>query len=508
MDKVLRFGISVLLLLGSGGGAKRLAGQSPPAAGRQVAAETLAGADLGAKLAAADTQLGSGCGTITVSRAGQIGSALALRPCHSLRVNAMVHQAAPIVLSGRQTVSCGTGGGFTGSSPAVTLFQADNLSDVDLGAGCAFDTGAQVVDSEKPVTNLRVHDATISHMNRGVVVNGGGKRLTFDHNRQSGGQYGFAVIGVAGASCTDNTFTGTANGCEFWGGDADPNHGGSLNHLGSMTDVDFSRNHCTDVVSCAWGSMGLRVSITYNVSDGCGDTCTDAEGSAEVVIDHNTARRCGNFCASVFFGMKSYSMSHNRFDGAIAIKNSSNDPNQSVDGTIAENDLTNSGSSPGGLARCFFLEAAKQLTVANNRVTNCSFQEVSSGLPQHTSLTLRDNGFTTSITLKAPFTLVAIGTGINGSHDVIRGNRIVSTVRQPDRSTALTAALVDFNSWCSSAITNNTITGFPISLNTNSGSGNGGVRDTWTLNGNNYDGANTHTATGAHGVDVYTSDRK
>src|SRR6187402_489259 len=226
----------------------------------QYKAEQFAGADLGAKILAADAAMkatGMAGGTISVNAPGSVPSPISLSQGHSLRFNAPVTLNAVITLSGNNTVSCAsgvlitvhTGYGFkaTGDNPSVhdCQFAGDGSADA-------------TVLSTSNASHIKM--SNIQGTNIGIVHTSGGSDLQVSHVSVTKAVYGVVFQGTNNVSAEDVACDGTANCVQWFNRDANFNAGGpnSRAMVQSMGAGHYRLNNirCHNVTACVWGSVG------------------------------------------------------------------------------------------------------------------------------------------------------------------------------------------------------------------------------------------------------------
>jgi hypothetical protein len=280
---------------------------------RTVNASSYPGADLGAKLIAADAALGSGPGTILVNAPGDVTTPVELHSGHGLALHAATHWVANITLDGGNTVAC-SGQNATMSvelAKGGALFLAENVRQLAVD-GCwvrELSPGANqyFLLEARHVTQVKVSHCHTTDIG---VLHGLSAARNFAESSEENNSHDFEfsdnfvdsspafpdktrntgvlLIGITGATITHNVFHGLTHGVQYWGGDS--NH--DLHGRGSprwARNIVIADNQCSDVQgSCYWGSMGQNVQYLRNKAQHCGDACLDIEGDANDVIDGNT----------------------------------------------------------------------------------------------------------------------------------------------------------------------------------------------------------------------------
>jgi len=468
----------------------------------QYKAEQFAGADLGAKILAADAAMkatGMAGGTISVNAPGSVPSPISLSQGHSLRFNAPVTLNAVITLSGNNTVSCAsgvlitvhTGYGFkaTGDNPSVhdCQFAGDGSADA-------------TVLSTSNASHIKM--SNIQGTNIGIVHTSGGSDLQVSHVSVTKAVYGVVFQGTNNVSAEDVACDGTANCVQWFNRDANFNAGGpnSRAMVQSMGAGHYRLNNirCHNVIACAWGSVGYDAVVSNSIAVNCADVCFDAEGSMDINFLNDTASGGKNGDGSVFFFSNNVSFTNPHFTAAgflIKVYNSSLNPNLSS-GLHVIGGLLDCGKS---ICTGFGGDAWTDLLIENVEFRNAAITATTQGGGSH----LHNNHLLFNVASSAPFSAISLPTRIFGSLTDIEGNRIEGG-SQPAKSSGIAVESSYFNATQTFQIRNNTITGFPIDIYTANNGANVGVGTNVVLDGNRT-GSNTviHVHPGAN-HDVYS----
>jgi Pectate lyase superfamily protein/Right handed beta helix region len=111
----------------------------------------------------------------------------------------------------------------------------------------------------------------------------------------------YAVDGVI----RDNVIDTYDSGIQFWGGDAR-----NPAWLG-VKRLEITSNTVRNVGAAAWGSAGRQITITGNHVGECTDVCLDVEGSADVAISGNDVGNAANGGIAAFFASSHVNISSN-----------------------------------------------------------------------------------------------------------------------------------------------------------------------------------------------------
>ena len=462
-----------------------------------VYAERFAGADLGAKINAADASLGALPGTIGVAEPGTLATAVRLRPNHTLRLLAPVTMKAAITVTGGDTLEC------NGGAAAITSTMTYNAPLVLPTAGadgvtikdCAVQSNHGYFVGLLPgvwVTNFRMLHNHGQSTNLYIQTNEPkvpmSSNLLFEGNtvaypapdpRQ--GEAGILLAGpVQNVRAAGNHFKGGGHGIQQFGGDA-----ASYPELAAILAAHsqnsaYSGNTCDHVAgACIWGSMMNAVVISGNSADGCGDVCFDAEGSANVTIESNFAQGCGAGCFSQFFSAFHNAIRGNTgsSDGSAIVLFKNADPGvpqHQRDTAVTGNMLT----CEKGICPAVLLESNYATTIDGNTIVNGSL----SGIGQSPLAVVRNNVMSFSL----PATVgMAIPNQGDGGMSVVSGNIVRSSVAQAATSPCMAALSNGNNRADTYVIQNNVCSGFgDVDLKLTNDGGNHGVPVFWRVTGN------------------------
>jgi len=292
-----------------------------------INASLLPGADLGAKIAMADSLLGTGAGKIFVTFPDRVSLAVTLHDRHDLVFQAPTLFAASITVGNVASISCDSPSAVLSSATAgLSMFLLDNRADVTI-KGCTATSSTQdgFLGSTTTGGSVRTtfEDNNLTGMSLWHTGGTGNKRFQATNNTVTGAPYFYAIVLLnnIGSLVSGNTFYDTLGGVEGWGGDANGGYAGPASDTLNGENV-WIGNHCRATgQACLWGSMMYQTLINNNDAYGCGDTCLDLEGSIDSEISHNVVDCTGgNFCYSVFFGADNLRFDNNigtRSDGGI-----------------------------------------------------------------------------------------------------------------------------------------------------------------------------------------------
>ena len=457
------------------------------------------GGELSAWILAEDARLGAAPGTITVDQPGRISTPVTLGLGHNLQLQAAVEWAATVRLSGKNVVACAPGVAITARLPAYQAGQTNGIMLLAEGAaglrvqGCTVRSLQEsLLIKASAVADLTVSDNKLEGLVLGVMQGPPARdqALVFSRNSVTGPMGGSKNPGlgldhVQGVTVSGNSFTRLIHGAMWWGGDsAAP--GMSVKQVNTTGAMAFTGNVCKDVGgSCIWGSMGHDIVMRGNTADGCGDVCFDTEGGLRTQIVDNTATRCGNGCAAIFFFTDDTTIDDNHFraqvpgGGLIFIKNSAQDPLRHDHLRIEGNELR---CMP-NLCRAVYQEAASGIQFLNNEVTNGVWLPVAYAR----SVVIAGNHFVfTQPVANVPAAIWTPGVLGGTALEVLR-NRVESNVTQPAGTACVVAGWTDFNFTDYHVIAGNICGGtapFPAGIRAVSAGTNPGVAGVWVLSAN------------------------
>ena len=465
--------------------------------GSPVAVESFPGADLSARLIAADASLGTHAGTLSVNAPGTIAHPLTLHRGHSLLLRAPVTWAQPVTLEGGNTLSCeGAAAPITAAMPAFGTHAAGGALLLASGAaglavrGCTVTSDqTSMLLSATAVAGLTLEGNTLAGLSLAIFSGGlstdlhiTGNTVTFPVARHSD----IAAVSLYGARsvvATGNHFTRTLHGIQWWGGDSGA-PGATLAAVTTTGDMQFTGNTCAEVGSCIWGSMGFGIRIIGNTAAGCGDVCFDTEGGRDTDISANTASGCANGCAAIFFFTQNTTITGNHFTGMpgggfIFIKNASQDPARHQGLVVSGNTLT----CVPGPCRAMYAEAASGIRFENNQISNGTYLPVSYAR----AVTIAGNHLRFTVPLPAGSAAIAAPAILGGTTLWVHDNTVTSEVAQSPGTSCIAAAWSDFNNSDLHLLTGNTCAGphpFPVGIVTTTDGKNPGPRAFWYLAGN------------------------
>lgn len=460
---------------------------------RTVEVGNFAGADLGAKLRAADVALGSEHGTLRVSSPGRLTTPVTLSIGHALQIAAPVSWGATVALSGGNDVGCAGQGTISATMPVtIPLLSASGVAQLSIhDCPVSFAANSPVLLADG------IHQVTMSHLN---VTGGSLAQINGAHGNDSGGAAGemsftnnvvrdapntggaaLLLVNTTGAKIENNRFDGISTGTQWWGGDSANGNIAEVNRTGKMT---LTGNQCHGVTACLWGSMGYGITVAHNQADGCSDVCFDTEGGLDTVFESNVATNCGNGCGAIFFFSKNVTFRANVFSadarggGLIFIKNRSADPRSHTGFVVSGNKLTCVT-----ICNAFLQEAVSQATFQSNVITNGVFATVGFGQ----QIAILENQFTFTRALGAGAAVINGPSITGGTSLTIQGNIVTSSVPQGADSKCINAIWNDFNNVDAYFIRKNRCEGsspFPVAIATNTAGANPGPHADWHIEEN------------------------
>ena len=490
----------VILLAGMWGGAA--------AGATELKSESFPGADVGARVAAADARLGTAAGTITIETPGTLTTAFVLGRMHALVLRAPVRWRVAVDLAGANEIWCEGKGAILselpGASPADSLLRAKGVSGIRIH-DCT-------VSGDVPKMVLRAETVSQVAMDRNTVrgltlfstnmgESRGGSELSFRDNSvdfPKGASPLAAILlpYVKGVTASGNRMSRVMHGIQWWGGDSGKPDA-RLEQVTAAGGMTFTKNVCRDVgASCIWGSMGADIVMRGNSADGCGDVCFDTEGGLRTVMTENTATGCKNGCAAIFFFSDRTEISKNRFSGMspggglIFFKNTSQDPARHDHVLVSENELR---CEP-GVCRAVYQEAVSGLRLERNQIVNGTYLAAGAGR----AISIGQNHFVFNLPVAGGGAAIAAPAVIGGTQLDVSGNVVESAVDQGAGAKCIAAVWNDFNNTDLQTISGNTCGGakpFGIAISTTTDGKNPGPRGVWVVSGNRTGGGKVeHTA--------------
>jgi hypothetical protein len=500
-------------------------------------ADHFPGPDIGARINAADKQLGSGCGVIAVALPATASTPVTLHSCHSLSLRAEVTWRTTITLapnSSGQTITCPAlqtlaftpiGNWIHGenvSNVAIDSCAASGIAGPSLYRLASFIASRSLTLSRNNLTNAMLLEtgssATAStcddqsqcqypgtnpaNSTSNVIVQGNTIRKT--------GFSGTAVnlTYVNTASVTHNTFSGLTSGVEWWGGDAciagskcSVGQNGAFANPRKTTHLIIADNTISAATSCIWGSMGQFIAVSANTCTGNdqGDVGIDAEGSFDVSFDHNTISNYPNGDLATFTLSTRIVFDQNTATQDVAghplvrLDNSSQTPDK-----LLVSFTNNTFTCLDPARTCGTLSGPLETIVfTGNHFRNTALQLTANN---ENTIVLRANDFTFTNPAASAISVSGFhhtpGVKSNGSVE-ISGNVIAAGAPQPAGAQAILVIGDDFNFPQETAIRNNRITGaFPIDIECDSATTNSpGQANACILTGNQLAAHNIVTRT-------------
>ena len=456
-------------------------------------ADLFPGSDVGAKIRAAETDLGSGPGVISINTPGVLSNPLTLGTNHGLLLNAPIVWSATMTLTAANDIRCSAKGSIVSTVPVdVPIFFAINGSHIAIhNCSIAMKNNSPVLAGDGlyglSMHHLAITGGSIAHINpdHGESAGGTATDLTFDHNTVTDaantGGAALLLVNTIGAVVDSNTFTGISTGTQWWGGDSAK---GTLAQVRRTGKITLMGNQCHGVTACLWGSMGYEITVAHNTADGCLDVCFDTEGGVDTSFVENTATNCNSGCGAIFFFSRGISFVRNSFSGdspgggLFFIKNSSADPVSHAGLNVSKNTLTCATT-----CNAVFQEAVSQATFDGNMITNGVYTPAGFGQ----NVTISHNEFVFSRPLPANSAVIRGPSITGGTTLTIEANSVSSSVAQGADSACIRAVWNDFNNSDTYVIRGNRCEGtlpFPVAVITETAGANPGPHATWMLEGN------------------------
>jgi hypothetical protein len=275
-------------------------------------ADHFPGSNLGARINAADADLGKEAGEIWVGRSGMVETRVNLSSNHVLRLLAPTTWRASIVVQNSNSiVGNGCASLITLGFPSPTpLILGKGISDLKVENLCAEAppqssgnvlvnvSGSRLIN----VTGCHTNNVRLGDFSSSFDIKVIGNTAISDRNDAPSGQVVNFTF-TQGAFASDNLIRGFAHGFQWWGGDANPEKGqGAVANPRGARNLTFIGNTISNVGGAAiWGSMGEAIVASGNIIENCGDVCLDSEGSNSVVFSNNYVKDGANGAISTFF---------------------------------------------------------------------------------------------------------------------------------------------------------------------------------------------------------------
>lgn len=465
---------------------------NPPAA---VNVDSFPGADLGAKLTAAQASLGGTPATLVIAAPGTVSTGATLNAGNTLEINAAVLFTATVTLAGNNKVTCASAGQITISRTPALSSTANNLQ-VEGCTARGTIGGATLLETHG--SNITVDHNTLT--SAALLSAKGGAHLQARNNRfDSPTMYqGYAIVwqGSNDVVIDSNQVNNYLNPFEFFNANADPGCYSKAGACAGQTypgtraliealggHYTFSNNTCTHAGACYWGSAGHDIHMINNHASGCQDVCYDVEGSIDAMIEHNSGDGAANGVGSTFFFSDHVTFASNSFSsdkGAplVRIFNSSINPLNDEYLTVQGNTLT----CEKVLCQAVGGDPADHVSISHNTITNGLITFSNSN--GNGSLSIVGNTQNFTVTNAAPFNAIMSSQTLDSGLVLLSGNTI-SGVAQPAGSNCIAIHQSDYNSTATLRVENNRcIGGFPTDIVTVNAGTNAGTGVITTLSGN------------------------
>jgi hypothetical protein len=476
------------------------------------------GADVGAKINAADAAAGAGSADIRVTAAGNVSTVPTIRSNHRLILTApLTWTVAPVLNSNTKIIGTGSIATQTVNAPSAWIV-ARNLSNVEI-------ENLWVTNASVPTTEGSQILACLACSN--IVMNWNhGFRIGIFRSGTTSANYAAvtsttltANVHLEGNRIDGNEFTPIASSrfitlaflmfatnatligndafnCEYnlewWGGNAGT-EGRTLTNPRWARNIKVTGGSAVNVAAGFWGSMGQNIAVTDVTSDTCLDVCLDAESSTNVSFSKFTVHNAGNGGLAVFFGSIA-----NEFGPGIVtsdtaasvlmfLHNVSANPLQSFGVKIHHVKFICSD-----LARLCDLKADPigSLQFNDNELSNSALTFIQTN---NSGFEISRNRFSYTFAPTAFSAIKISGQIFNHKPiSVIAGNTFESSVIQLAGTFAINATITDFNFSDILLVRDNTTNGFTNDAKFVANSGNAGISPTFIFMNNNW-GANSIT---------------
>ncbi len=451
--------------------------------------------DARALIAAQQAKLGGAPGVIVLDRSARLEGEVTLGVGQDLRIEAPLSVGgATVHLSGRNAVRCEAA---VSVDDVTDLFVADGAQDVSV-RDCDVTVSGRVGGYLLTATRCARVNASGNHLvnmalfnthnlggegSRTTDVSLNGNSSTFIHD---GGPIGVYLLYVIRATVSNNRFTRTGHGIEWWGGDGNLGWRGPA-AVNAAGDLSITGNQCYSAGgACVWGSMGFNVTVSGNSADICSDVCFDSEGGVRNLFTGNVAQACGNGCYSaqmesidvVFSGNFAYADAKAPALALVLIKHRNENPAPHLNLTVTGNTL-----SCASLCTAFYSEGESGLDLSRNTVVNGILHFAN----YTNSVRVADNSLRFTVPLGEQAAIV--GPSLTGGHiSFIEGNTLLYETGEPaPKGACIAQAWSDDNSTDEMHIARNTCVGFGTGVLTETAGHNPGAPTAvWSIEGNTF----------------------
>jgi hypothetical protein len=289
-------------------------------------ASQYSGADVGAKINAAEAAAGVGPADIQVTVAGKVSTVPIIRSNHRLILAVpLTWVVAPILNSNTQIIGNGSIATQTVNAPSAWIV-ASNISNVEIDNLWVTNEGTPTTEGSQILACLSCSNI-VMNWNHGFhigIFRSGATSASYsvtqmalttnvhlEGNRIDGNEFGpitsprFITLAflmfVRNATLIDNDASNCEYNLEWWGGNADI-EGRTLTNPRWASNINVTGGSAVNVVAGFWGSMGENITVTGVRSADCLDVCLDAESSTNVIFSGFTVHNAGNGGIAVFFG--------------------------------------------------------------------------------------------------------------------------------------------------------------------------------------------------------------
>ncbi len=465
-----------------------------------VNSDTFPGADIGARIAAAQASLGNANGVIRVTKAGTLSQPLKLVHGNSLQIEAAIAASAHVILGGNNTINCLGGGSFNTGMDVFTT--AKGAANITLHGCKVRGTNVKAVFLSTSGSHIFVENNSVYGMALLNALNGDDVRV--DGNTMTGSAQNFNPV-VWGGNVTNASFThnscNTVGWCfTFFNADANNAKVASRSAVAAFGGhYTIQANRCVNANACYWGSVAHDVIMTGNYASTCTDVCYDVEGCMDVLISGNQGDNGTNGVGATFFFADHVKFDHNDFKnphgfGIIFVHNSSGAPSANQFLTVSNNTLTCMSTiccAVGG-------DPVGNVLIENNTIQDGTIHfggNIGSAEIRHNSLRF-------TVASQTPFNAISNGILIDSGIYNVTDNTLIS-LPQPAGSACIMVNAGDYNSSAQVSILRNDTVGFPVDISTTNGGSNAGTKVQWNISGNHArTGVIHHSHTGSNG-DAY-----
>lgn len=470
------------------------------------------GADVGAKINAADAAAGTDAADILVTAAGNVSTVPTIRSNHRLILRVpLTWTVAPVLNSNTQIIGTGSIATQTVNAPSAWI-AGSNLSNIEIDNLWVTNANIPTVEGSQIFACLTCSNVTMNwnHGFRIGIFRSGSTasnyakitsatlttKVHLEGNRVDGDEFGsiasarFITLAfltfVNDAVLISNDAFNCEYNLEWWGGSAGE-EGRTLTNPRWASKIKVRGGTAVNVVAGFWGSMGQEIAVTEVAADTCLDVCLDAESSTHIVFSEFTVQNSAKGGLATFFGSV-----RNEFGPGLVtsdtaasllmfLHNVSADPLQSFEVKI--HNVKFVCSDPTTLCD-LKLDPIGSVHFTDNELVNSRLTFVQTN---NSGFDISRNRFSYTLA-PATFSAIEIPGQVFNYRPIseITGNVFVSRVKQPPGTFAISATITDSNFSDILLVRDNSTQGFSNDAKFVANSHNNGVAPTFIFMSNSW----------------------